>query len=297
MKRRFRFIVGVTLVIITLVAFVYYISGHTYLLKELAHIPPSTIVWLILLYAGWFAILVLILYITMLICKKTLSTKENILLNAYSTLVNFFIPGQGGIAVRGVYLKKVKDLAIRNFIYASLLYFMFYAVICIILLLITNQQWWKTLVATIVIGGISLSVIYFYKSKSKIKPGSLDLSKKNLFYLFLATLLQSIIQITIYGVELHTVNPNIALHQFVTYTGAANFALFVALTPGAIGIRESFLLLSRHLSGISSANIISASIIDRAVFIVFLGLIFALTVFLHAKYKNFIKSSDPEKDI
>jgi uncharacterized membrane protein YbhN (UPF0104 family) len=112
----------------------------------------------------------------------------------------------------------------------------------------------------------------------------------------LATVIQSVIQITIFAVELDYVNPNISVHQAVTYTGAANFSLFVALTPGAIGIRETFLLLSRHLHHISSANIISASIIDRAVFIVFLGFVFILTIGLHANYKNFIKKPSQSED-
>ncbi len=296
MKHRIRLIIAITLVIITLSAFAYYISSHTYLLTQLAHIPPLTIIWLLLLYIVWFVALILILWISMIICKKTLSPKENILLNAYSTLVNFFIPGQGGIAVRGVYLKKVKDLAVRNYIYVSLLYFMFYAIISTALLVTSNRPLWQTLLALIFIGGVSFGVIQFYKSKSKTRSDSLALTSKNLLLLFVATLFQSIVQVTIYGVELRSVNSNISLHQIVTYTGAANFSLFVALTPGAIGIRESFLLLSRHLHGISSANIISANIIDRSVFILFLGFVFILTISLHANYKSFIKKSDPNEN-
>lgn len=292
MKRRLRLILAIILVIITLAAFTYYISDHRYLLTKLAHIPPSIIVWLIILYCLWFGVLGLILWISVIICKKTLGLKENFLLNAYSTLVNFFIPGQGGIAVRGVYLKKVKNLAIRNYIFVSLIYFMFYAITSILLLLVDNRPWWQSLGAVLIIGGSSFGIIYLYKSRSKTKSAHLDLSIRNLFYLFIATLLQAVIQIAIYAVELHSVNSKIALSQIVTYTGAANFALFVALTPGAIGIRESFLLLTQRLHGISSANIISANIIDRSVFILFLGILFIITVSFHAKYKDLFKKSE-----
>jgi uncharacterized membrane protein YbhN (UPF0104 family) len=78
----------------------------------------------------------------------------------------------------------------------------------------------------------------------------------------------------------------------ITYTGAANFALFVALTPGAIGIREAFLLFTRHLHHISSANIVAANIIDRAIFIVVLGVLFGLTLGFHAKYKSLWRKSN-----
>ncbi len=289
MKHRYRLIIAITLVLITLAAFGYYISSHEYIIRSLAHISPYIILWLILLYILWFFALVILLFVSLTICNKTINLKENILLNAYSVLVNFFIPGQGGIAVRGVYLKKVKNLAYRNYIYVSLLYFMIYAIVSIILLLAFSSPLWQTILATIIIGSVAYGVIYFYRYKSKTKLEILNLNKKSLLYLILATLFQSIVQIAIFAVELHYVNPNISLHQAITYTGAANFSLFVALTPGAIGIRESFLLLSRHLHHISSANIISASIIDRAVFILFLGLMFVMTILLHAKYKNFIR--------
>jgi uncharacterized membrane protein YbhN (UPF0104 family) len=231
-----------------------------------------------------------------MICNKTINLKENVLLNAYSVLVNFFIPGQGGIAVRGIYLKKVKDLPYRNYIYVSLLYFMFYAIVSAILLLLFSRPIWQTILASIIVGVISFAVVYFFKNKSKTKIEDLNLSQKNIFYLILAVIIQSIVQIAIFAVELHYVNPNISLHQAITYTGAANFSLFVALTPGAIGIRETFLLLSKHLHHISSANIVSASIIDRAVFILFLGFIFVMTILLHANYRSFIKKPSQSKD-
>jgi uncharacterized membrane protein YbhN (UPF0104 family) len=292
MKHRIRLSLTITLVVITLAAFVYYISSHRYLLTKLSQIPLSIIIWLLLLYILWFGVLGIILYITVLICKKSLTIKENFLLNAFSTLVNFFVPGQGGIAVRGIYLKKVKNLAVRNYIFISLVYFMFYALISGVLLLYHNQQWWVTVLAGLTITLISFGIIYLYVTRSKTKLTNLDLSVKNLIYLFLATLLQSIIQIAIFGVELNAVNNSIGIHQVITYTGAANFSLFVALTPGAIGIRETFLIITKQLNGISSANIIAANIIDRSVFLIFLGILFIATLALHTKYKSFIKKSD-----
>jgi hypothetical protein len=46
------------------------------------------------------------------------------------------------------------------------------------------------------------------------------------------------------------------------------------------------LLFSRQLHHISSANIVAANIIDRAIFIVVLLVLFVLTLGFHAKYKS-----------
>ena len=157
------------------------------------------------------------------------------------------------------------------------------------MLLFASRPWWQTVLALLIVGAASIIAVQIYSRRSKTNPDSFNLSPANLSYLLLVTVLQAAFQIAIYAVELHSVNSHISLEQSMTYTGAANFALFVALTPGAIGIRESFLLFSRSLHHISSANIVSASIIDRAVFLVFLAILFVVTIIFHTKNKMSIK--------
>ena len=295
MKRSLRATIAIVLICLTLVAFAYYLNHNSYLLTQLSHTHISILVWLFLLYAAWFLALCGIVLSCVRICQTSLEAKEGFLLNAYSTLVNFFVPGQGGIVVRGAYLKRIKKLKVRNYIFVTLIYYMFYAIIASLLLLIASRPLWQALTATIIVGLISLLIIYLFINRSRIQMTELAITKINLGYLFGATLLQAIIQIAIYGVELHSVNSHVSLSQMITYTGAANFALFVALTPGAIGIREAFLLFTRHLHHISSANIVAANIIDRAVFIVVLGVLFGLTLGFHAKYKSLWRRPETNK--
>jgi uncharacterized membrane protein YbhN (UPF0104 family) len=87
----------------------------------------------------------------------------------------------------------------------------------------------------------------------------------------------------VYGFELHVVEPGIRFSQALTFTGAANFSLFVALTPGAIGIRESFLYFSRELHHVGTATIVAASVLDRTVFMLLLALLFVVSIVFHAK--------------
>jgi uncharacterized membrane protein YbhN (UPF0104 family) len=97
-------------------------------------------------------------------------------------------------------------------------------------------------------------------------------------YLGIATFLQAGLVCLIYYSELRSVAPATRFSQAIIYTGAANLALFVSLTPGAIGFRESFLVFSRHLHHIGNNTIVAANILDRSVYIVFL-LILAVFIF------------------
>jgi uncharacterized membrane protein YbhN (UPF0104 family) len=87
----------------------------------------------------------------------------------------------------------------------------------------------------------------------------------------LATAAQIAAVSLIYFLELRNVAPGTHFSQAIIYTGAANLALFVSLTPGAIGFRESFLLFSQNLHHVSGSTIVAASILDRAVYVLVLA--------------------------
>src|SRR3546814_18562946 len=93
---------------------------------------------------------------------------------------------------------------------------------------------------------------------------NISLSDINVLYIGLGALLLSAATAAAYFIELTHVDPSVTIWQTIVSTAAANLALFVSLTPGAIGFRESFLLLSQQLHGIPTDSIIGASFIDRA---------------------------------
>jgi len=224
------------------------------------------------------------------VCNKKIPQKENAELNAHSLFINFFIPGQGGPVYRGIYLLKKHKLKIKNYLAATILYYVFYAIVSIFLLLASIRPWWQTIGLTIVLGVCGIFAASKYSKRLKVRKDALNLSPRSLLYLFLATVLQAAVQVIIYSVELHSVNSHIHFSQVVTYTGAANLALFVGLTPGAIGIRETFLIFTRHLHHISSANIILANVIDRSVYLIFLIVLLIVTVTLQFRGKIRLRS-------
>jgi uncharacterized membrane protein YbhN (UPF0104 family) len=86
-----------------------------------------------------------------------------------------------------------------------------------------------------------------------------------------------------YYLALRATGAQVSIGQTLSYTGAANFSLFVSLTPDGVGIREAFLLFSQQIHHVSTHAIVAANILDRATFVIFLAILFAIALMLHAK--------------
>jgi hypothetical protein len=252
---------------LSVVLVVYYLVKHRSLLTQLGHISPWVILGVLLLYGVLFGVLFLILDATLRLCRIRLGKQENIILNAYTLIINnFFIIGQNGPIFRGYYLNKHYGLKVRNYVSVTLFYFLMYGIISVFFIFLGSQAWWLTLLAGVLMIGAGATLIKLYIKRRKFSASELSFTPKAVAYLMIATLLQAVVQAVIYGVELHSSgHVHVDVGQVITYTGTANLALFVALTPGAIGIRESFLLLSERLHHISSSMIVVANVIDRSV--------------------------------
>jgi len=283
MKKHLKPILAVLLLVATASVFSWYLHNHPELITKLKDVSPLTLALLILCYSVWFVALAIVLQISLRMYNKQMSAKENLLLSAYSSLINFFGPGQSGPGLRGIYLKKRHNLRIKDYIFATLLYYACYAVISALMMFVGSRPWWQTAGLVVLAGGGSAIVLRWYAKKSHIVEGSNLLRLGG--WMFAATALQLVMQAIIYGIEIHAVSNNISVGQVISYTGAANFALFAALTPGAIGIREAFLIFTQNLHHISSAIIVAANVIDRAAYIVFLGILFIFVFVLHAGKK------------
>lgn len=275
--RRLRTIVAPLILAGTVGAFVYYVIRHPQIIKQLAHLHPLTLVALLGLYALFSIALAIITKYSLAVGRAKIPFKDNILLTCYSSIINFFGPLQSGPGFRIVYLKKRFGISVRDYTFASLLYYGFFALISGVFLCIRALPWWQTALVVVAITSASAYVLWRRRNK---QTGHYSL--KAMAQLAVATFAQVCLVAIIYFMELHVVDRHVSLAQAITYTGAANFALFVSLTPGAIGIRESFLLFSQHLHHINSSTILAASLIDRAVYILFLGLLFIISLIFHA---------------
>lgn len=284
MKKQLKPILGGVVLLATIAVFTWYLHAHPEVWWQLKHLKFLTLVALLALYAGWWIALAAVLQATMRLYDKKMSVRENIMLSAYSSLLNFFGPGQSGPGLRAIYLKKKHNLGIKKYIFATLIYYAFYSVISAGMLCAGSQAWWKTVGGMLAAAGGSFVVLRWYAKRSQIKSDT-GMNLPILGWLFAATAVQLVAQFIIYFVEINAIDSSVSVGQALTYTGAANFALFVALTPGAIGIRESFLLFTQHLHHLGSSIIVPANVIDRAAYLVLLGILFIVVLFLHAGKK------------
>ncbi len=280
MKKQLKTILGFVLLAATVSVFTWYLHAHPEILRQLKHVHPGVLVALLALYAVWFAALAVVLQVSIRMYQKNMKPRENFLLSAYSSLINFFGPGQSGPGLRAIYLKKRHNVGIKQYIFATLLYYACYAIISAFMMFVGSRPWWQTVALVLLAGGGSACVLRWYAQRSKLHEQSTVMRFGG--WMFLATTVQLVAQLAIYFVEVHAVNGHISFSQIVTYTGAANFALFAALTPGAIGIREAFLVFTHNLHHIGNNVIVAANVIDRAAYIVFLGVLFVVVFSLHA---------------
>lgn len=284
MKRSLKLALVVLILAATVGAFIHYAATHQEVLDKITELNPLMVLVLLALYAVGFVSLILVLRVSMRMYGKGMSRQENILFNAYSSLVNFFGPGQSGPALRGIYLKKKHGFSLKQYAFTTLLYYGFYAVLSAFLLFVGSRPWWQTMLLMTAAAICSIVIITWYARRSKLQdnPG---INPVNLGLLLAATALQIAAQVGVFYIELHSVDSNISFSQVLTYTGAANFALFAAITPGAIGIREAFLVFTQNLHHIGSTVIVAANIIDRAAYLIFLGLLFIMVIVSHTKDK------------
>jgi uncharacterized membrane protein YbhN (UPF0104 family) len=267
---------GLLITIVTILLFCFYLAHNPSLVHQLLKTSPLTILTLLVLFGLWFGALALILQACLRICNLEIPHRENLALNAYSTFLNYFLPGQGGPVLRGIYLKGKYGLPFRRYVFSSLIYYVFYAAVSMVLLIGGIRAWWQTVLGVLVVSLGAYVGARYYAKTHQLNPRGLNFSFENMAYLAFTTCLQAICQVAIYWVELNSVDPGLKIGQVMSYTGAANFALFVNITPGAVGIRETFLIFSEKLHHITNAAIVGANVLDRSTYILFLVIIFAV---------------------
>ncbi|MDB5171033.1 MAG: hypothetical protein JWO35_727 [Candidatus Saccharibacteria bacterium] len=290
MRTTWRPIATVFILLITIAAFANYFASHPQVRQLLRDTSPILLLSLLGLYVLFVGSLALINSATLRLCGTRLIGRESLLLTMYSSVINFFGPLQSGPAFRALYLKKMHGTNLKSYGTATLVYYGFYAFFSGLFLVSGLLGWWL-----IPLAGAGLLILWLtYRSPFAFAERLRKLDLSGWYYLAAATFLQVSLLAIIYYVELRSVMPGIHFSQVIIYTGAANFALFVSLTPGAIGFRESFLVFSEKLHHVSNNAIVVANTIDRAVYISLL-LFLAVAIFAtHAQKKLAVATADAE---
>ena len=283
--KRLKQLLVIIILITTFTAFGIYIHGHPEIIRQLGRLSLAKVGLLLSMYGLFLGSLIWIQRTTLLLCHINLKSTENVLLVIYSTVLNFFGPLQSGPAFRGIYLKQKYDLDLRLYTVATLIYYGLFAAVSAIWISAYLFGAWVVLLILGLLAGTFLIRRYDTKLIKKLPAWGQALQLKFITNLAAATILQLSLIATIYYIELNSLGQYTKAGATIVYSGAANFALFVSLTPGAIGFREAFLVFSQQLHHFSNQQIVTAGLIDRGVYVIFLGILFVVSVLLHAKQK------------
>lgn len=268
-----RRLLGVIIIVLSLSFLVWYTTTHPEIIESVIHTSPLVLLTLLVLYLANVGVVFFINFFTVRICNKRLGVKEGIFLTIYSTVINFFGPLQSGPGVRAVYLKTKIGLRIRDYTLATLFYYFAFGAINASLLFISSW-WWLSLL------GFALSIVLIIIGTKKLHFSHHAL---DIWAIYLVSFVQVALTTAIYFTELHATGSNASLLHTIVYTASANLSLFVSLTPGGIGIREAFIVFTQSLHHISTASIISAGILDRAFYVLFLVLLFLASSAFHVR--------------
>lgn len=278
-------LVGILVALGTATAFLWFAYMHPEVVANLTQTTPFTIFSVILMYAGSIGSLALLLHVLLQLYGKCLPYSEYFLLTAYSSLVNFFGPGQSGPGVRAMYLKVKYGIPFNRFIFGMFMYFAWLILFSGAMLFAPKIPWWLTCSCIAILATASAFFIWLVAGPNKTALVPLECQPR-LVRMVLMTGIGTAMQIAFltaaYFAELRSVDSSVTLSQTISFTGAANFSLFVSITPGAIGIREAFLFLSQSIHGISVETITTASALDRAVYLLVLALLGLLVLLTHA---------------
>lgn len=289
LRRRAKQLLGALVVIASFAFLAYYWRTHPEIVTQLKSVSPIAVIAIMALYLMMTFVLVGVYDTILRLCAKPIPLGEHTLLTMYSSIINFFGPLQSGPGFRTIYLKQKHDVSAKSYLTGTLLYYALFGLINLVFLLVGAIS---AAYLPLLIGGLAGGLLVARLPATRVsflKRFEPALHSPLLIRLALLTFIQAVLVIIIYSIELRAIGAPASLMQVITYAGAGSLALFVSLTPGALGFRESFQYFSQSIHGVDSSAIITANVLDRSVYVSFLILMFLAIVAFHAKSRLQLK--------
>jgi uncharacterized protein (TIRG00374 family) len=242
---------------------------------------------------------------------ERMKLSEGVYVAVLSAIGNFFGPLLGGATIRAVYLKKVHNLSYSFFTSTLAGYYVILfaansllAVVSLVFLSKTNPSpglfifftVWLTVMILLMFARLPkrerlykfehrrlakfvITVVYDIETGWHKLISHRGLVAK-LFFLatcgFIITFLTGLLEFRAIGVT-------ISVAGLGLYTAVSTSSMLISLTPGAIGIRESLLIVTSSAMGVTANQILQVAVIDRAVSFAILGILYLLTLYLKPK--------------
>lgn len=271
------------LLVLTLAAFVYYFLNNQALFNRIGNLSWWQVLLIITGQSIVFFSNILVSIIFIQFIGKKLHFIDSTRITAYSSLVNFFGFLQGGVGLRGVYFKRQFAMSLKKYFALTVIQYLFLFGIAGIFVLvgisfttgITSAFLLMGLGIIALVGGFVLFGKSNAAKKIQVKLGAVSqlLKARPLLALLSVIVLQLCGSLLANFIELQAIGAHVSMGGLLIYTGTSQFAIVIALTPGAIGIREALLLIVQQQMHLTTQDIVLASTVDRAIYFVTLALI------------------------
>lgn len=282
-SRLIKQVIGVIVMAASLIFLVYYWRTHPEIVTQLRSVSPLATAAVIGLYLLMTLVLVGVYDTILALCGRRIPLGEHTLLTMYSSIINFFGPLQSGPGFRTVYLKKKHGVPVSAYLTGTLAYYALYGLISLIFVALALFGWVAAPLLLLAIIALYLVLRTLAARVGRLRRFAPVLRNPLLARLILLTFVQLLLVVLVYGIELRAVGAQVSVLEILGYAGAGSLALFVSLTPGALGFRESFQYFAQNIHHVDGPAIIAANVLDRAAYIVVLGILFVLALAFHAR--------------
>jgi uncharacterized protein (TIRG00374 family) len=299
------------LTLLFIAAFVAYLLANPGLLSPLRNVSLGILILIGLTKMSLHVVNGLFMQWSVEVFTKRMKLTEGVYVAVLSAIGNFFGPLLGGATIRAVYLKKVHNLSYSFFTSTLAGYYVILfaanSLLAILSLLFLRDNEHTTGLFIFFAAWLAVMIVLMFLRLPKREAISkyersrvtkfiatavydMELGWRRLIknrklvpkLFFLACCGFAITFITGY-LEFGAIGATISLAGLGLFTAVSTSSMLVSLTPGAIGIRESLLLLTSSAMGVTSDQILQVAVIDRAVSFAVLGILYLLTYLLKPK--------------
>jgi len=294
------------LTIFFLALFVAYVLFNLDDFRALREFPLPAAVLIIFLKIGLMITNALFLKTILTAFDVKISGKHSFFILIYTTIGNHFTPIRGGAGFRAVYLRKKFNFPYSQFISTLsgnyiivILVYSFIALTSLIWIHLARGLYSPSLyvfVAGLFVFCLSIILIRIKTQKLEIQSNFKLLNKAGAVLkkavdgwnsiisrrllvakLFLISASGFLFIYTMTLIELKFIAAQTSIPSLLLYSALSNLSLFISITPGALGIRESLFIIFQNLMNLTTGDVLNIAVIDRGLVFITLALLYLST--------------------
>jgi uncharacterized protein (TIRG00374 family) len=279
-------ILSISLMIVILAFFAYYICNNIHEFKEVKIVNPWRLIFLVIITIFMAVANGLIIKYLLEPFDIKMSFKEWFGLATITTFYNTIMPFRGGLIAKAAYLKKKRGFSFTNFIAMMAGFYVINLFVAALIgglalaFIYFEYGFYNNIISAVfIIGFVSMLIIILFSPKFR-EPETWILkkfiqvvngwhiikkNKKIILISCLVTILQIILGAIATIISFSLVGFHIEFSKAILLTSLGVFTLLIGITPGNLGITEAVQVFVGLAIGITPAISLTAAIIRRLV--------------------------------